>query len=75
MQANIQKATFIVQLNANKTDERVRNLISLLDILITETRIENDTAEVLQLYRNQGKIQGYIDLQESIQRGLPATQK
>jgi hypothetical protein len=75
MIADNKKATLIIELNASKTDERVRNLLSLIDILVTETRLENDTAEGNELYRNQGKIQGLVDLQESIIRGLPATQK
>jgi hypothetical protein len=72
MFANKIKSELIGELCGAQKDHVCQNLFKLLDILISEARIENDTAEENVIYRNQGKIQGFLELKDSIERGLPA---
>lgn len=72
MLANKAKAELISELCGAQKDHVCQNLFKLLEILISEARLDNDTAEENIIYRNQGKIQGFLELKESITRGLPA---
>jgi hypothetical protein len=72
MQQNRDKAALIMDLNAAQHERSIEHILKLLDILISEVRVENDYAEGNSLYRNQGEIAGYMKLKEYIQRGLPA---
>jgi hypothetical protein len=73
MQQPHAKAALILDLNAAQNERSIENVLKLLDILILETRTENDCAEGNTLYRNQGEIAAYVKLKEHIQRGLPAS--
>lgn len=68
---NKKKIELIAELNAMRTEFSMSKTIELLDILISETRIENDTVEESNIKFNQGKIEGYTRLKEYIERGLP----
>ncbi len=71
MLANKAKATLIFEIFGAQRENSIQNVLKLLDILISEIRIENDYAEGNTLYRNQGEIKGYLALKKYIQRGLP----
>lgn len=72
---NKPKAELIIEIFAAQKDNSVRNIMKLLDVLIDETRISNDSVEGNDIYRNQGKIQAYQALKEIIERGLPASNR
>lgn len=72
---NRPKAELIIDIFAAQKDNSVRNIMRLLDVLIDETRISNDSVEGNEIYRNQGKIQAYQALKEIIERGLPASNR
>ena len=67
------KVALIADLNHAQGDVGVKKVMSLLEILISETREDNDTADGSQFYRNQGKIQGFKEFMEIIRRGAPGT--
>lgn len=75
MIANRPKAELIFQLNGAVGEKSIQNVLSLLEMLIQETRTENDTAPADQVLANQGKIRGYQILQEHILKGLPSVKK
>jgi hypothetical protein len=68
------KTEVIAELSSSRTSPLCANLLTLLDILITEKREENDTADMDGVKRNQGAIFALSDLKAYITRGLPAFQ-
>lgn len=54
-----------------RTERGVNLILKLLDILIEETRVENDTIPKEQLEYNQGKIAACRALKENIEKGIP----
>ena len=72
---NQRKTELILNLYGSQSDNSIRNLIQLLDILITELRLDNDTAEPDEVKCNQGGIKAYSTLKEFIQRGLPSANR
>jgi len=48
------KAKLILNLYCSQFDNSIRNLIQLLDILIAELRLDNDTADIDGVRRKQG---------------------
>ena len=68
---NKEKIELIAELHAMRMEFSLGKLLKLLNILITETRIENDTVEEASIKFNQGKIDGYAKLKDYIERGLP----
>ena len=70
---NQAKAELIMEISGAKNEATAQRILKLLDIVINETRIENDRAEEKEFLRNQGKIQGFLELKENIERGLPTS--
>jgi len=60
--SNPQKAEAISGFSALGFDPAGRPIVCLLDILIEETRISNDTADSETVAKNQGKLEAYKDL-------------
>ncbi len=75
MLMNRPKTELITTLFVSRNEDVCQNVIKLLDMLISEIRVENDFAEGNVLIQNQGKIKAYLALQEFIERGLPTTQR
>jgi len=54
----------------------MRHLLALIDVLVAETREDNDRAGVRGVFRNQGKIEGLHQLKDYIEgKGLPTANK
>ena len=68
-------AELVVELHGAQKDPQVMNVLKLVDVMISETRIDNDTAAPDVVLRNQGKIAGLSGLKQFIERGLPGVQK
>lgn len=68
MENNDVKFQHIVMLAENSQSPVVKSLIALLELMITETRAENDDAAGDTFIRNQGRITGYKLLREYITR-------
>jgi hypothetical protein len=73
VQTNIEKAATIAEFHTLKYEHSGAILIKLLNILINELRIENDTVNKDNLDRNQGKIDAYVGLKFYLERELPST--
>jgi hypothetical protein len=71
MYTNIKKSDLITELHEHRSESTCTAVLSLLDILITESRLENDTARIRKVLKNQGKIEGFVELRDHILRGLP----
>lgn len=71
MLPNAQKAALIFEISGHKGDVMCQNILRLLEILIQEVRVDNDTAPAEIVVKNQGKLYAYTLLQEYIVRGLP----
>jgi len=65
------KAELIMEISGAKNEATCQKILKLLNLIIDETRIENDRAEEKEFLKNQGKIQGFLELKECIERGLP----
>jgi len=72
---NKEKAELIIEIYGSQKDATCQKIVKLLNILIDETRTDNDTAEGREILQNQGKIKAYIGLKEMIERGLPSSPK
>jgi len=66
MLSNPKKAEAISEFTALRHDPAGRPIINLLDVLIDEIRINNDTAETATIIKNQGKIEAYLELRRYI---------
>ena len=75
MLTNRPKAELIIEIFGAQHDNAIQNIQKLLDILIAEVRLDNDTADDVQFRTNQGEIKAYMKLREYILRGLPAINK
>jgi hypothetical protein len=53
-----------------RTDRPMRLMVELFDLLINETREENDMAELDRIKFNQGKIAAYRGLKRVIEVGV-----
>ena len=69
------KAELIIEISGARNEGTCVKILKLLDILIDETRMDNDRAEETAFRWNQGKIQGFLELKELIERGLPGSYK
>lgn len=69
------KAGLIFEISGHKGEVMCTNLLKLLEILIQEVRVNNDTAGPETMRLNQGEIAGYMKLQDYIERGLPGAIK
>jgi hypothetical protein len=72
MLRNKQKAVAIFEFHGLKTESSGKKIITLLDLLIDEVRVSNDTVADGNLKINQGEIKAYMQLKEYLERGLPA---
>lgn len=66
-----EKAELIVKIHEAENDQNVISIMKLIDILVQEHRIDNDTATYEGVMRNQGSITALDGLKEWITRGLP----
>lgn len=71
MLQNREKAVLIAELSASHGEPGLQNLVKLLEILVQEARVSNDTATGAEVAANQGEIRAYLQLRECILRGLP----
>lgn len=71
MFGNPAKSEYISAVHQCRAEATCQLVNKLLDILISETRIENDTVLDSELKLNQGKIAGWRELKDYIERGLP----
>lgn len=75
MITNRPKAELIVELCGSQQEQSIKKVLKLLEILIQEVRVDNDTAGPDTFRINQGEIRGYMKLKEHIERGLPAVNR
>ena len=68
MYLNPIKAAAVSEFRSIKLEEAGRKVITLLDILINEARIDNDTAPADAVLKNQGKIDALMTLLSYLQR-------
>ena len=64
-----EKATLISELHGLSQTPAMKYVIAFIDILIEESRIDNDTAEPPNVLRNQGGIAVLGVMREYIMRG------
>lgn len=69
------KAEAIFEVNSLVREPAGKKLLDLLDILIKEARLENDTILKDNLQFNQGKIAGWGQLRDYLVRGVPGPPK
>ena len=72
MFANRDKAALILEISGHRNESTCKNVLKLLEILLSEVRLDNDTADESNFRINQGEIKGYLTLKDYIERGLPA---
>jgi hypothetical protein len=72
---NAPKAEIIAFLYSVRNEASVRALLNLLDIMINDLRIDNDTAERDDVFRNQGGIDVLKELKDKLTRALPTIPK
>lgn len=75
MFANRDKATLIAELCGAQRENSIQNVLKLVEILINDARVDNDTVSPDNFRLNQGEIRGYNRLKEYILRGIPSVQK
>ncbi len=75
MNTNRPKAELIVELCGLQKEHSVQKVLKLIDILVQEVRVDNDTVGVDAFRVNQGEIRGYQKLQDHILKGLPSVQQ
>lgn len=72
MQQDREKAVLITEISGSQNDNTIKNVVKLLDLLIQEARLDNDTADETRVRVNQGEIKAFVKLREYILRGLPS---
>jgi len=75
MLANREKAVLVIEICGAQMTAPIQNVLKLLEILIQETRIDNDTADADTVKRNQGGIAKLSEVREYILRGIPSMNK
>lgn len=65
------KAQAIFDLHTLKTEQAGGKLLVILDLLILELRLANDTVDKERLQINQGEIKAYTQLRDYLNNGLP----
>lgn len=68
MYLNPIKAAAVSEFRSIKLEEAGRKVATLLDILIAEARIDNDTAPADAVLKNQGKIDAFLTLKTYLER-------
>ena len=72
MQPNPERARLISEVSGARNEHSMRQLLALIDIIVAETRVDNDRAGVRGVFRNQGKIEGLRQLKDYIMgKGTP----
>jgi len=71
---NKEKLELIFEINAHKGEPLCKSIVKLLELLINEVRVMNDTAGDVEYRINQGEIRGYSRILDYIEKGLPKTQ-
>ena len=72
MQANAERARLISEVSGARNEHSMKLLLALIDVIVAETRADNDRAGVRGVFRNQGKIEGLRQLKDYIEgKGLP----
>lgn len=61
----------IIILQQNLHAAPVQAMVHLIDVIITETRIDNDTATVKKFWENKGKLNGLKLLRDYILKPMP----
>jgi hypothetical protein len=75
MITDVKKAALILDLHNAQKETYVKYVLELIEILINDARVDNDTVPVENFRLNQGEIKGLVRLKEHIVRGLPGVQK
>ena len=75
MLTNKERAAAIHNFHGLSADHSGAKIRILLDILITDLRIDNDTADDIHFKWNQGEIKGYLQLRDYLDRGIPEGKK
>lgn len=76
MPSNAERARLINEVSGARNEHSMRHLLALIDVLVAETREDNDRAGVRGVFRNQGKIEGLRQLKDYIEgKGLPTANK
>lgn len=73
MITNKEKAELIISISSLQSAPVVQSIVKLIDIFIDEARIDNDTADINVVKRNQGGIALLSTLKDYIQKGLPSS--
>jgi hypothetical protein len=60
---------------AARNDVDIRNVVSLLNILVDDVRSQNDRAPIRAVMRNQGKIAAFQELLDIITKDYPGVKK
>lgn len=71
MLLNKDKAELITNIFNSKQTPVSQNIILLINTLVEETRVDNDTADEDTVKRNQGGIAHLMILKDYILKGLP----
>ena len=71
---NKEKLELIFEISTHKGEPLCKSIAKLLELLINEVRVMNDTASDNDYRINQGEIRGYSRLLDYIEKGLPKTQ-
>lgn len=64
------KIRLIRAINQEFSGQMHKPVLDLIDVLINETRIDNDTAQGRQFLMNQGKVAAYMQLRAYIVKPL-----
>ena len=67
---NPELSSFIAELHNYRSNEGIKILLNILNLLIQQTREENDHIDPLELKHNQGKIEVYSTIKRYIESGL-----
>ena len=69
------QAELIAAVYTAKNTDLAQNVVKLIDLLVQELRIDNDTAEGSSVLKNQGGIEALNDLKDKFDRGQPNMKK
>ena len=73
---NTERTRLISEIAGSRNEYAVKNVMALIEILILETREENDRSGVRGVFRNQGKIEMLKQLRDYIEgKSLPTINK
>ena len=68
---SIEKTRLQMEISGSRNEPSIKNMISLLNILLSGVRKENDRALIRTVLRNQGRIAAYQDLLDMITKDYP----